>query len=242
MMNINTNTDREGLLPIKGAPGYNVDIASLSGTPGHQDTTTGPPLPPRKELDEASGGMASNELDIEENHLSFNQRADNDILRVRDELKNFRRMYEASQAELQQKQQEAQNWRDRHRKAALELNKLKSQDQVGHQVTDKELSEKVAQLRYNIKNFSFQHFEGELPSAKLSYDLQQRPHETINDLLRMSLNTYSTLMQSRSGRPKVVQALVWAFIYRKLLEQFRWASDDMGLAMFNIVRFLSKCL
>ena len=197
-----------------------INMMNPPGVPAGHDS--GPPLPPLPES------------------MSFYHRHERDV-HQKVSLYDLKGMYDKSQAELQQREKDVQVLRERYKKTAMELNKLKAQGQMGLQVTDEELVEKVTQLRYNIKTFGIRYFQGEITNQKPSYNQQLQPAKLVGDCLAMDIPSYTLLMQSPAGRPKVIRALLWAFLCNRLFDQFRWAATvSLATHMFEMAQFLRK--
>lgn len=158
--------------------------------------------------------------------------------------------------ELEQYKEQAQETANKlkhslaqYSKLFKEFNKAKvqSQSHMIHHVTDRELSEKVKGLLYNISNFAIQCFEATPPSVELSYSksvmkyFQLIIHDPLSSLEHFGLkwNEFSDIMQSNSDRRiSVVQALIWATLCETLFGQFVWTGDKVAGVIMDMKEFL----
>ncbi|KAH6723638.1 hypothetical protein BKA61DRAFT_686277 [Leptodontidium sp. MPI-SDFR-AT-0119] len=121
-----------------------------------------------------------------------------------------------------------------------ELEDINAANQGSHQLTDQYLVDRITLLRYSIRNFSIQYFEGELkhePKIVRSkyFDTFVVPetktwsgrHEVLTAILRSS-----------SWCSSLIQATLWRVFCRMVFGEFRWAgsfAEDM-LSLHRLLR------
>ncbi|KAL4813280.1 hypothetical protein BDW67DRAFT_168595 [Aspergillus spinulosporus] len=130
---------------------------------------------------------------------------------------------ERMQQELHQKHSELDVLRKRWKQAARELDKARSQSQGFYQVTDNYLIELTTRLRYNIKNFALQYFDGELKGPRPRFDKPKVWDKYMQTITPEPLNCEVLMLSDR--RPSAVQAFIWRFLVGDVFDHFRWAGE-----------------
>ncbi|KAK8110208.1 uncharacterized protein PG998_006665 [Apiospora kogelbergensis] len=161
------------------------------------------------------------------------------------EPRNYEAMYIKAREDLQLKQQELDTQKERFKSLVKELNrvKVKSQTHLGHQITDKEIEEKVGQLRFRVRNFTFQYLDNDPRPISHTTDsrLRHRHSTSVAKSLNMDWEQFSNSMQVQSKiRPSLTQALIWATIFDRVFEQNKWVNNDVHSAISQIQEFLCK--
>ncbi|KAL4737164.1 hypothetical protein BDV11DRAFT_206998 [Aspergillus similis] len=142
---------------------------------------------------------------------------------------------ERLQQELRQKQSELDVLRKRWKQAARELDKARSQSQGFYQVTDNYLIELTTRLRYNIKNFALQYFDGELKGPRPKFDKPKIWDKYMQVITPEPLDCENLMLSER--RPNAVQAFIWRFLVGEVFDHFRWAGE-LGATLRNMCLFL----
>ncbi|CBF78519.1 hypothetical protein AN7371.2 [Aspergillus nidulans FGSC A4] len=130
---------------------------------------------------------------------------------------------ERLQQELRQKHSELDVLRKHWKQAALELDKARSQSQGFYQVTDNYLIELTTRLRYNIKNFAFQYFDGEMKGQRPRFDKPKIWDKYMQTITPDPLDCEVLMLSER--RPSAVQAFIWRFLVGDVFDRFRWAGE-----------------
>ena len=170
---------------------------------------------------------------------------DSRIVPADNEPRNYEAMYIKTREDLQLKQQELDTQKERFKSLVKELNrvKVKSQSHMGHQITDKEIEEKVGQLRFRVRNFTFQYLDNDPRPISHTTDsrLRHRHSTSVAKSLNMDWEQFSNSMQVQSKiRPSLTQALIWATIFDRVFEQNKWVNNDVHSAISQIQEFLCK--
>ncbi|KAL6232784.1 hypothetical protein BDW75DRAFT_232501 [Aspergillus navahoensis] len=142
---------------------------------------------------------------------------------------------ERAQQELRQKNSELDVLRKRWKQAARELDRARSQSQGFYQVTDNYLIELTTRLRYNIKNFALQYFDGELKRPRPRFDKPKIWDKYMQATTPEPLDCEILLLSER--RPSAVQAFIWRFLVGEVFDHFRWAGE-LGVTLRNMCLFL----
>ncbi|KAL4988108.1 hypothetical protein BDW68DRAFT_187438 [Aspergillus falconensis] len=140
-----------------------------------------------------------------------------------------------AQQELRQKNSELDVLRKRWKQAARELDKARSQSQGFYQVTDNYLIELTMRLRYNIKNFALQYFDGELKGPKPRFDKPKIWDKYMQTTTPEPIDCEILMLSER--RPSAVQAFIWRFLVGEVFDHFRWAGE-LGVTLRNMCLFL----
>ncbi|KAL4993917.1 hypothetical protein BDV10DRAFT_197915 [Aspergillus recurvatus] len=142
---------------------------------------------------------------------------------------------ERAQQELRQKNSELDVLRKRWKQGARELDKARSQSQGFYQVTDNYLIELTTRLRYNIKNFALQYFDGELQGPRPRFDKPKIWDKYMQTTTSEPLDCEILMLSER--RPSAVQAFIWRFLVGEVFDHFRWAGE-LGVTLRNMCLFL----
>ncbi|KAL4744873.1 hypothetical protein BDW72DRAFT_208658 [Aspergillus terricola var. indicus] len=142
---------------------------------------------------------------------------------------------ERIQQELLQKHGELDGLRKRWKQAARELDKARSQSQGFYQITDNYLIELTTRLRYNIKNFALQYFDGELKGPRPRFDKPKIWAKYMQTITPEPLDCEILMLSER--RSSAVQAFIWRFLVGEVFDHFRWAGEH-GVTLWRMCRFL----
>ncbi|KAF8853527.1 hypothetical protein BDZ45DRAFT_598493 [Acephala macrosclerotiorum] len=136
------------------------------------------------------------------------------------EAQQYRTMLEN---ELAEKNADLDEVRKGWRKAANKLNKIRVHGQGFYQVTDQYLIDKTCNLRYNIRNFSIQYFEGELME-----EVAAKPTKFLELYIQPTTpgtRMYEAFFDSPRRCPSLIQAFLWRVLVGSIFNQLRWAGD-----------------
>ena len=139
-------------------------------------------------------------------------------------------------ADITQKNQEVDKFRKMWKQTAKELGKSQAQGKVADQITDPEVTQKARQIQYNIRNFAYQHFGGELNTGKSvrgSWQYLQKQLQTPTDF-------FEACMNSPVKRPMLVCAFLWDFLVNDVFEKFMWCGTGVHRNMENLMDVLSE--
>ena len=177
------------------------------------------------------------------NHLQFQYKTDiatkdQQIYSLQEQLtkkdQELKELTDRCRADVIQKDREADDFCQRWKQTAKELRKYQAQDKVVDQVTDPEVIQKARQIQYNVRNFAYQHFGGELnpgkggPGGPGSWqDLQKH--------LQMPTDFFEACINSPVKRPMLVGAFVWDFLMEEIFERFRWGGTRGGMHTLAVI-------
>jgi hypothetical protein len=167
--------------------------------------------------------------------LSCNSLTFDAFQELKNDLEAERGFRQQAQDDLRQKSIEMEEIRKRWKQAARELGKCRSQSQGFYQITDNYLIELTIQLRYNIRSFAIQYFEGELRKApKLEKTEYWKTYMEFTTRGAISCETY---LLSQGKCPSIIQAFLWRFLVGQIFDNFRWAGDA-GEPFWKLCKFL----
>ncbi|KAH8647091.1 hypothetical protein BGZ60DRAFT_535442 [Tricladium varicosporioides] len=134
------------------------------------------------------------------------------------ELEGERQKYESRELDWEEKYTELEKERDEvrkgWRKAAKELNKISVQGQGFYQVTDQFLIDKTSVLRYSIRNFAIQYFDGEMKQG-----VKLRPTEYFEAFIKpLTQPVYEELILSPTRCSSFVQSILWRVLTEEVFE------------------------
>lgn len=154
------------------------------------------------------------------------------ILRKKDqELKD---LTDGCRADIIHKSREVDDIRQMWKQTAKELGKYQAQDKVVDQVTDPEVTQKARQIQYNVRNFAYQHFGGELNTGKSV----QGSWQYLQKHLQMPTDFFEACINSPVKRPMLVGALLWGFLVKDVFGNFWWAGTKVHHDMENLTDIL----
>ncbi|EEU42087.1 uncharacterized protein NECHADRAFT_85974 [Fusarium vanettenii 77-13-4] len=144
---------------------------------------------------------------------------------LKEQSANLRIQFDSNQRklkhELEEKEKEVTERTRMWKKAATELNKLRATAQGFYQITDEYLIGLIVRLRYSIRNFSFQYFEGTSP-----------PKISIFAKLPNYLNHARAIMPGKEAEIyagvhskknyQIIQALTWRVLVAEVFNKFTW--------------------
>ncbi|KAM7215781.1 hypothetical protein V8F06_008804 [Rhypophila decipiens] len=147
-------------------------------------------------------------------------------------LEEERQSRQAAETYLKEKSAESQDFQKRWKQTARELNKIRSQQQGFHLVTDDYLVERINSLRYAIQTFAIQFYGGKAPRF-------QKPKMAgyFVELLKSVANLESDLM-SQDRRANAVQAIIWRELADHVFDKFQWLSTAAGSPAYNLCNVL----
>ncbi|UPL02122.1 hypothetical protein LCI18_013056 [Fusarium solani-melongenae] len=128
---------------------------------------------------------------------------------------------------LNDKEKEVNDRTRQWRKAAGELNKLRASAQGFYQITDEYLVELIVGLRFSIRNFALQYFEGTSP-PKITF-FAQLPHCLSHARAIMpgkEAEMYAGVHSKRNYQ--IVQALIWRVLVAEVFNKFTWVGGKTG--------------
>ncbi len=149
------------------------------------------------------------------------------------ELKN---LTDGCRANIIQKDRETDDIRQMWKQTAKELGKYQAQDKAVDQVTDPEVTQKARQIQYNVRNFAYQHFGGELNTGKSV----QGSWQYLQSHLQMPTDVFEACMNSPVKRPMLVGALLWGFLVQDIFGNFWWAGTRVHHGMDHLMDMLSE--
>ncbi|KAM7207414.1 hypothetical protein V8F20_002294 [Naviculisporaceae sp. PSN 640] len=144
-----------------------------------------------------------------------------------------RRLREAVEKELEDKSAKNVEIQKRCKEAARELNKMRSQQQGFHIVTDDYLVERTNSLRYSIQTFAIQYFEGEAPKFQRKRDMPQY----FVGLLEWNQDLKADL-SSPKRRADAIQAIVWSSLVELVFDNFLWLPKTVGYSVTELCNIL----
>ena len=193
----------------------------------------------KSDLSEKEGQL--NDMKIQFSNLaSENQQCNFHLAQVQTILttkeQEVKDITDKSLANAIQKEREVDEFRQLWKQAAKELGKYQAQDKVGDQVTDSEVTQKARQLQYNVRNFAYQHFGGELNTGKSV----QASRLELQKSLQMPTDKLEACIKSPVKRPMLVGALLWMFLLNDIFECFWWGGSKVHSGMLNLTQILSE--
>jgi hypothetical protein len=150
-------------------------------------------------------------------------------------LEAERMAHRETQLQLQKNQYDADNMRKSWLEAANHLDRALRQGQVANQMTDDELTQRAAALRFKIKNFALQFFGDEITTVTFN----QATSGLINKYLKLPRRLLRAYLILPSLRPMLVRAFLWEALRRKVFGRFLWALQGASPAMLDMSRCLS---
>jgi hypothetical protein len=206
---------------------HQLQQASTTGTSCTLDRTQNYLAQDTREADEHKHKDESNDLNIillHPLHLRLQSELE-DARTERKELEDdlFEKSSELAkrESELAERDSELAEVRKGWRKVAGELNKIRTKGQGFYQVTDQYLVDKTSSLRYSIRNFAIQYFEGEMkrevqikPSEYLEFYIQPTTPDTT---------AYQELFRSPKRCPSLIQGILWRVLHGTIFNEFQWA-------------------
>ncbi|GMG04906.1 unnamed protein product [Aspergillus oryzae] len=146
------------------------------------------------------------------------------LAQAKHDLEEERQQHQQTKMDLRQKEQEARELRKSWLETANELNRYLRQGHGYNQMTDDDLLQHVAQLRFTITGFAAQHFSHpQLRDRKMTAE-----YDFFQQYLGISKTDFEAYIHSVTLRSSLVRALLWAFLLRKVFDQFRWATLEAG--------------
>jgi hypothetical protein len=143
------------------------------------------------------------------------------------------------EVELESVLKEKANIQKEWKEAASELNRLRADPK--YKVDDSFFVEAWKELRYDIKNWAFQHFGGDLkpPPRSLSGKTTTTPLRQIPDVVY----DYKLYLSSPQLRPLLMQAVVWHMLSHEVFmtdntkEGMIWAGHQYGYfrGLYNLL-------
>ncbi|KOC12073.1 hypothetical protein AFLA70_48g004061 [Aspergillus flavus AF70] len=151
------------------------------------------------------------------------------LAQAKHDLEEERQQHQQTKMDLRQKEQEARELRKSWLETANELNRYLRQGHGYNQMTDDDLLQHVAQLRFTITGFAAQHFSHpQLRDRKMTAE-----YDFFQQYLSICKTDFEAYIHSVTLRSSLVRALLWAFLLRKVFDQFRWATLEAGAHPLN---------
>jgi hypothetical protein len=148
------------------------------------------------------------------------ERSSEDFRGLQNSLEEERRIREEAEKELVQKNIELDGIRKRWKQTARELDKFRVQGQGFYQVTDRYLIQLATQLRYNIRSFAIQYFEGDL------HNEWREENTSFWDYMcdtTSGTKAYQAYLMSPSRCSSIIQSFLWRVLKGRIFGKFRWA-------------------
>ena len=191
----------------------------------------------KSDLREKEGQL--NYLEIQSSNLATENEQCNFLLeQVKTELttkeRELKDITDKSLADAIQKNRDVDEIRQMWKQAAKELGKYQAQDKVVDQVTDPELTQKAMQIQYNVRNFAYQHFGGELNTVKNV----QSSRLYLQERLQMPTDFIEACIKSPAKRPMLVGACLWDFLLNEIFERFWWGGKKVHRGMVDLTEIL----
>ncbi|KAI9149949.1 hypothetical protein HJFPF1_09696 [Paramyrothecium foliicola] len=156
-----------------------------------------------------------------------------DAERLRRELDRERQHRARLETELQQREVDVKHAREQWRRAAGELNRHKAQSKRVAQLTDQDVVDRVEQLRYEIKSFTFQHFESPLSQERI-----RSAFGALQWRLRMGDHRLEAYLVAPAQRHMVIRAFIWHVLVNEFYQQYRWCGKQISKSMSRLVSSL----
>ncbi|KAK0512136.1 hypothetical protein JMJ35_005264 [Cladonia borealis] len=169
--------------------------------------------------------------------ISFLEQVQTKFTAKEQELKEIT---DKSLANASQKNREIDEIRQMWKQAAKELEKYQAQDKVVDQVTDPEVTEKARQIQYNVRNFAYQHFGGELNTGNSVQNSVQISRLYLQKCLQIPPDFVEACIKSPVKCPMLVGACVWDFLLKDIFEKYWWAGTKVHRGMVDLTEILSK--
>ena len=174
--------------------------------------------------------------DIEIQSLDLASKNEQCYLLLATKEQELKDITDKSLANAIQKDREVDEFRQMWKQAAKELRKYQAQDKVVDQVTDSEAIQKARQLQYNIRNFAYQHFGGELNTGKSV----QASRLDMQKYFQMPTESFEACIKSPVKRPMIVGASLWVFLETDVFERFWWGGSKVHFGMVNLTEVLGE--
>lgn len=127
------------------------------------------------------------------------------------ELAKTRAQLEAERAQLELERAAKNEINKEWKLATADLNRLHAERNHNHKIDDDYLKIIWGELRYQIKDWAFEHFDGELKSSNV---FRVGPSEELAHLAQ----DVKYWLRSPKARPLVAQALVWYVLQHRVFE------------------------
>jgi hypothetical protein len=144
------------------------------------------------------------------------------VYRSLKEMQQDKQKVVALQKELKGANDKADAASKKWKKVASQVTELQSQRNVTAQISDSDLISRVSQLRYQIRAFSAQYFEGK----PLAHPRDLSPNGLSRHIVEAAdrgLGDYYSLLVSKSRGPFVIQSFLWDVLARAVFENYCWA-------------------
>ena len=156
------------------------------------------------------------DLAIKDQHFySLQEQVQTKLTAKDQELKDLTERFRAG---MVQKDRDADNIRQMWKQAAKELGKYQAQDNVTNQVTDLEVTQKARYIQYIVRNFTYQHFGGEINTGKSVQGFRQY----LQKHLQIPTDFFAACMNSPVKRPMLVSAVLWDFLVKDVFKKNWW--------------------
>ncbi|KAM0240126.1 hypothetical protein ACHAP5_008046 [Fusarium lateritium] len=139
---------------------------------------------------------------------------------------------------MDEKDEEAVKFRKLWKNTAKELNKFRANGQVFYQVTDEYLTELINHLRFIIRDFSIQYFDGRYLRADTTGCYRNNYAHHLKGI-GPERHYYIT---SPTCCYQLVQAFVWRVIVKEVFNKFEWVGRDNSRHFRNLQEGLRPSL
>ncbi|ROW15755.1 hypothetical protein VPNG_02134 [Cytospora leucostoma] len=146
------------------------------------------------------------------------------LQRSQEQLERVQAALEAAQKDLQQSDAKVKTVTRQWKKAATELDTLRSQRQGFYQVTDDCLTTLIRQLRYSILSFSIQYFGGE-PQTPAGAEVGSSWGKKIMEDTTPGSRAFNDYLDSRKHCPSIIQAFIWRVLSHVVFDRVHWVGD-----------------
>ncbi|KUI58334.1 hypothetical protein VP1G_05586 [Cytospora mali] len=197
-----------------------------------------PQLPPQYE-DIVKEDQAMSEM--EQNTASSDIGMERNIQPSQEQFDQVRAALCATQLALQQSDNNLTAVTKLWKKAATELDTLRSQRQGFYQMTDDYLITLIKQLRYNIRSFAIQYF-GDEPQSWMAFAPEAGSNlgKRIMAATTPGSNAFNDYLESHTRCPSIIQAFLWNFLKYWIFNCAYWAGDgELHEHIFELCRGLN---
>ncbi|RTE75132.1 hypothetical protein BHE90_010412 [Fusarium euwallaceae] len=150
--------------------------------------------------------------------------------RLQERLEGFNRVFQQKEDklrhELEEKEKEVAERTRQWKKAAGDLNRLRASAQGFYQITDEYLTGLISSLRFSIRNFSLQYFEGKSSSSTF-FAMPPNYRGHVRAILPgKEAEIYAGVHSKRNHQ--IIQALIWRVLVADVFGRFPWVGGKTG--------------
>ena len=192
-----------------------------------------------EELSRTNVHLMENEGQLKKLHNQYQKSLatkDQQYYGLQEQVQDLKDLTDELRAQIDQKDREVDDFRQRWKDTAKELRKYQAKEKVVDQDTDSELTQKASQIQYNVRNFAYQHFGGELKIRENVLDSWR----DWRKYLHMSTDFLEACLNSPVKRPMLVGATLWDFLVHEVFNMFWWGGRRVHSGMGDITDILSS--